>query len=239
MGVAAALLDLKPLTSLTDAIQQRDRLDETLIRQLATPHDCGLHLLAAPADAIEAAFVTDDLMARILTLARRAYDYVLVDTFPMLDQVMVAVLDLSDRAYLVLDGIVPTVLGAVQLIKLLDNLGFPRERQRVVLNRYTGAADNLKPADVALRLGRDIDHVIPQQKKLAIAANLGKPYVLGASRWWGFGKAIRRLVDDIEAIQPLARSARASLKDRAPEPDADNPGANGAPRSQGVTPYEP
>jgi pilus assembly protein CpaE len=236
MGVAAALLDLKPPTSLTDAVQQRDRLDETLIRQLATPHESGLHLLAAPADAIEAAYVTDDIMARILTLARRSYDYVIVDTFPMLDQVMVAVLDLSDRAYLVLDGIVPTVLGAVQLTRLLDNLGFPRERQRVVLNRYTGAADNLKPGDVALRLGRDIDHIIPNQKKLAIAANLGKPFALAASRWWGFGKAMRLLVEDMEAIRPLSRAARATMQSTGPAAPSENgPTSNGAPRSEGVT----
>ena len=47
---ARRLLDLRPETSLTDAVRERDRLDETLIRRLATPHECGLHLLAAPAD---------------------------------------------------------------------------------------------------------------------------------------------------------------------------------------------
>src|SRR5205807_2474177 len=133
--------------------------DETLVRQLATPHPSGLHLLPAPASAVEAAEIDDQVMARILTLARRAYDYVFVDTFPMLDQVMMAVLDLSDRAYIVLESVVPTVLGVANLVQLLDSLGLPRERQRVILNRYTGSSDNLKPDDVAHRLGRDVDYV--------------------------------------------------------------------------------
>ena len=30
----------------------------------------------------------------------------------------------------------------------------------MVLNRYTGGADNLKPVDVAVRLGRDIDSIV-------------------------------------------------------------------------------
>jgi pilus assembly protein CpaE len=222
MGVCAALLDLKPSMSLTDAVEQRDRLDETLIRQLAVTHDTGLHLLAAPADAVEAANMDDATMSRILSLARRAYDFVIVDTFPMLDQVMMAVLDLSDRAYVVLESVVPTVLGAAKLIKLLDSLGFPRERQRIILNRYTGSADNLKPTDVALRLGRDVDHIVPNQRKLSIAANIGKPYILSATRFWGFGRALRELASEIETIRPLDRVAREAASEPAEEPRNEN-----------------
>ena len=116
MGVCASLLDLTPTTSLSDVVREKDRLDETLIRQLAMPHSSGLHLLAAPADAVEAADIDDEVISRILTLARHTYDFVMVDTFPMLDRAIVAVLDLSDRAYVVLENVVPTVLGAVKLV---------------------------------------------------------------------------------------------------------------------------
>src|SRR5580658_3804908 len=96
MGVCAAMLDLSPTLSLTDAARERDRLDDLLIRQLATPHSSGLHLLAAPADAVEGAEVNDDLISRVLTLSRRAYDYVVVDTFPIFDSVVMSVVDSSD-----------------------------------------------------------------------------------------------------------------------------------------------
>ena len=65
MGVCASLLDLTPATSLTDVVREKDRLDETLIRQLAVPHKSGLHLLAAPADAVEAGDIDDEVMSRI------------------------------------------------------------------------------------------------------------------------------------------------------------------------------
>ena len=90
------------------------------------PHSSGLHLLAAPADAVEAADIDDEVLSRILTLARRTYDFVLVDTFPMLDRAIVAVLDLSDRAYVVLENVVPTLLGAVKLVEVLRGLGLPQ-----------------------------------------------------------------------------------------------------------------
>jgi pilus assembly protein CpaE len=200
MGVCASLLDLTPTTSLSDVVREKDRLDETLIRQLALPHSSGLHLLAAPADAVEAADIDDEVMSRILTLARHTYDFVLVDTFPMLDRAIVAVLDLSDRAYVVLENVVPTLLGAVKLVEVLRGLGLTKERQRIVLNRYTTLPGCVKPADVAGRLGHAVDHVIPFDKRLVIAANTGEPYVLRPSRFFGCGRQLRRLVDDIDAM---------------------------------------
>jgi pilus assembly protein CpaE len=213
MGVCATTLDLRPQTTLFDTVREWDRLDETLLRQLATPHACGLHLLAAPADAEEAAQIDDGVMSRVLTLARRAYDYVVVDTFPLLDRVVLAVLDLSDRAYIVLESVVPTVLGAVKLIALFDRLGFSPKRQRIILNRYDSGLGNLNPRDVANRLGRSVDFVLPYQKKLIAAANLGRPYVLQASRYWGFGKALGAILDDLAGVKTAARPARADRRD--------------------------
>ena len=153
MGVCASMLDLRPPATVTDAVRQHDRLDETLLRQVATVHSSGLHLLAAPSGAVEAAEIDDESVIRLLTLARRAYDFVVVDTFPMIDRVMLAVLDLSDRAYVVVENVVPTLLGAIKFVELLDGLGVDRARQRVVLNRFTSLPGSLPAADVAAATG--------------------------------------------------------------------------------------
>jgi pilus assembly protein CpaE len=141
-------------------------------------------------------------MARIVTLARRSYDFVVVDSFPLVDRIMMAVLDLSDRVYVVVEAMVPTVLGGVKLCQLLDSLGIPRDRQRVVLNRYARFAGNLRPADVAERLGRDIDYVVPFAKKQLAATNLGRPLILQVGRWFSsFGKVMHQMVDDIAVMR--------------------------------------
>jgi pilus assembly protein CpaE len=197
MGVCAALLDLEPALTLTDAARERDRLDEMLIRQLATPHSSGLHLLAAPPDAMVAAEVDDDLISRVPTLSRRAYDYVIVDTFPMFDGVAMAVVDSCDQAYVVLENVVPTLLGIAKLLTLLDAVGFPRNRQRIVINRYVRHSGCLKPSDVALRLGRDVDHVVPYSRGLIAAANLGRPYV---GRGWALSRCATRLNEIVDEV---------------------------------------
>ncbi len=196
LGVGAAMLDITPETTIVDAVEERSRLDETLIRELACKHHSGLDLLAAPANAVEAARVDEELISSVLTLARRSYEYVVVDTFPMLDSVMMAVLDLTDQAFLVTESVVPTLRGAASLIETLNELGIPEQRRQIVLNRYSNFAGNLKPIDVAQHLGQDLAHVVPYQKKLLVAANVGEPFVLQVGRLSDFGRALHRLIDD-------------------------------------------
>ena len=224
MGVAAALLDVQPESTLSDAAAERDRLDMTMVRQMATQTPFGVHLLAAPPDAVEAMDVDDTLMSRTITLARRAYDFVIVDTFPMFDRVVVATLDLSDRAYVVMENVVPTLLGAVKLLDVLERIGFPAERQKLIVNRMQRIAGSLALPDIAVRIGRPIDHVLPFDKQVIAAANCGEP--IGArSLSFGFGRflrPLRALVDDIDSLdrRTLAgteRPADAAVSEEAEE----------------------
>ena len=65
---------------------------------------------AAPANAIDAAAVDEGIMSRVIAVAA-GYDFVVVDTFPLLDSVTLAILDMSDLAFVVLNDSAPTVNG--------------------------------------------------------------------------------------------------------------------------------
>lgn len=198
MGVAASLLNLRPTATLADVAVERDRLDEVLLRQLATAHDSGLHVLPAPNDAIAAMEVDDTLLARVITLARRTYDYVVIDTFPMFDSVVVAALDLSDRAFVVVENVVPTLLGAVSLLEVLERIGFPQERQSIIINRQQRIAGGLSLPDVADRFGRPIDFVLPFEKRVMVAANSGEPIAQHGGRLSGFCRVLQQVVSAVE-----------------------------------------
>ena len=216
MGVCASMLDLEPTTTLTDAARQKDRLDERLIREMTVSHSTGLHLLACPNDAIEASEIDDEIISRVVQLARRSYDLVLVDTFPMVDRVMTAILDLTDVIYIVTESTVPIIRCTAKALQLLDQLGIPAARRRTILNRYSSFPGNLKPADVATRCGCAMDYVIPYEKKLLLAANIGRPLILDVGRFSTFGRAIRPLIAEVgqrrsalteEILLPQPRSA--------------------------------
>lgn len=235
LGVLNSLLNVKPESDLLDAFRQKDRLDTTLLRSLATQHDSGLHLLAAPAHAGDAAAINDEFLAFVLTLARRTYRYVVVDTFPLLDSLVIAALDFSDTVLIVTEGVVPTVLGTTRYLELLSGLGYAPRKQRIILNRYTRFSGNLSPDDIAKRIDRDIDYVVPYVRQSLDAVNLGEPLILkhrqaGNPIWrtlkrlvphgmqWARGFSLAReqefvrevsnIVDDIRTTQSKPEQAR-------------------------------
>ena len=208
-GVAADLLGLSPSATLADAGRQLERLDGQLLSGLVETHPCGIDLLSAPADAIEAAAVDEQVMSRVITVARRSYDFVVVDTFPLLDSVTLAILDMSDRAFVVLNNSAPTINGTAELLRVLDRLGVERTRAQVVLNN-THPGRGIDPTDVATRLDRTIEHVVPYYGRVLAAANAGAPPMTGLRRLGRWGRALRTL-----ASAAAASPASGSLDGRA------------------------
>ncbi len=218
LGICALMLDVAPKTTIVDAVREKTRLDETMLRQLAVRHASGLHVLAAPVNAMDASEVDEESVYRILNLARRAFPFVLVDTFPMLDSTVMAVLDVTDLGFVVMQGTAPSVVGSARLLPVLKGLGFAEERQRLVLNQnYRNFSGNLKPGDIARRLSRELDYIFPYQKGLLVAANAGEPFVLHTHRYFGFGREMDHLVDDIVAQREVRKQAP-SAADAPPAP---------------------
>ena len=183
MGVCAAQLNLQPRTTIVDAWRERDRLDELLLRELTTAHSSGLDLLAAPRAAIDAIDINDAIISRVLMLARRSYDFVIVDTFPLFDRIVMAILDLSDLAYVVVENVVPTMQSVRGFFELLDEVEFPVAKQRLLLNRFTRSGGNPGQSEVETYLERPVNHIVPFDRKVVQAANIGQPFVLNAGRF--------------------------------------------------------
>ena len=95
----------------------------------------------------------DEAISRIVNLARRSFKYVVIDTFPMLDSVLMTILDVTDIAFVVVQGTAPAVAGIARLLPVLEGLGVPASRQRLVLNyNYKAFLGDLQPSDIANRL---------------------------------------------------------------------------------------
>lgn len=208
LGICALMMDLPVTPTMLDAVRARERLDEALLRELTLQHASGLHLMAAPVDAVQATEIDDAGFARILNLARRSFDYVVVDTFPLIDRLVISALDVSDLVYLLTQGTVPNIVGLARFLPVIDGLGVPRERQRIVLNlNHARTVGALTATDAERRLERPVNWELPYTKGLLSALNKGNPYVLDSPRWYGFTKRIAKIADEVEAI----RAATASI----------------------------
>lgn len=219
MGVCAAHLDIEPQTTITDAWNQKDRLDPQLFKQLTAVHESGLHLLSAPSNAIEAAEIDDAFISRLLLLARRTYDFVIVDTFPLFDRTIMAILDLSDVSFVVTDNSIPTLKSVRGFFQLLSDVGYPEDRWRVLVNRYTTKSGSPSLPDVENYLGRSVDHMIPLDGRVAQSANLGQPLMMSSIRWNKAARQITAIVDSVEAM-----SDQEVIRDEASSSDSTSNG---------------
>jgi hypothetical protein len=87
----------------------------------------------------------------------------------------------------------------------------------ILNNNFEKAPGTLSIQDVEGRLDRAVDHELPYQRKLITALNTGQPYVLHATQMFGFGKAIKGVVDDLVNADLGPQPERNGTPEEAPE----------------------
>jgi pilus assembly protein CpaE len=163
IGTCAMLLDLKPTTSIVDAIRERDRLDKTLLRHLTLRHGSGLRLLARPSTRSRGRGGRRG-DRRIINMARRSFKYVVVDTLSDAGQ---RADDDSRREPTPLRrgaGWRPAVAGVARLLPVLEGLGFLSPGSAGAELQLQAVSRQPQPATSRNRLQRTIDYVVPYER---------------------------------------------------------------------------
>ena len=176
-GDAASFLGLEAKYSMVDFVRNRARLDESLITSLVTPHSTNLSLLAAPTEAHEAEEVKADDVTEILHQLGQKFERTVVDLPHTFDPVTIAALDMADDILLVLTLDIPGIRSTKRALKVFDNLGYPREKTRVVVNRWSKNID-VELQKVENHLGEQLIGFVPNDyRKVMDSINLGRPLV--------------------------------------------------------------
>jgi Flp pilus assembly CpaE family ATPase len=177
-GNAATFLGLKAQRDVADLVREPQG-GAALSACLTEEPVSGLHVLAAPRDPVKGDRIIPDDLTRVLVELRRRFDWVVVDTPPVLDLLTIAVLDLADRIFIVTEATTPTVLGTASLLNVLTDERLDDDRIRIVLNQFNGFEGNLSEQAVVDCLGREVDHVVPYDRTFVTAATRGRPVVMG------------------------------------------------------------
>jgi len=78
LGAAALDLGITTQFSTANALQDSSRLDSNFLTKLLSKHSSGLSVLSAP-DNYTPVHASDEAVARLLTVARQDFDYVVID----------------------------------------------------------------------------------------------------------------------------------------------------------------
>ena len=155
-----------------------DRVSETDLEQVVWRDPSGIDILLAPPRIEMAEMVTVRDMEKTLSLLKRVYNVVVIDTPTVVTDMVLAYFDASD----VIIGLVTADWTAVRNSRLMaqtfDAIGYPMERVCYVLNR-AGAPGGIDPRVVVEQLGRIPDFTLPSDGRLVVDANnQGVPFVL-------------------------------------------------------------
>ncbi|HEY9403292.1 MAG TPA: AAA family ATPase [Pyrinomonadaceae bacterium] len=176
-GDLSLFLGLEPKFSIADLVENRARIDDSLLKSYVVPHSPNLSLLAAPREADLADDIEPEHIFEVLELLRERYDYVVIDPQHTFDSITLSALDQADEVVLVLTLDIPAIRSTQRALALFDRLGYPRHKIRIVVNRWSKQID-LDLRQVERFLGERVTGYVQSDYNTAVnSINLGEPLV--------------------------------------------------------------
>jgi pilus assembly protein CpaE len=170
-GDVAIMLQLMPERGLREAAELEDDLDEQALAGFLTPAG-ELKILAAPNHPVHAEEVTAETVVRVLKLLRTMFRWVVIDGPPSFTEQMLAAIEYVDTVVVVSSLDVPSIKNLRLSVDTLKELGLPRDRMKLVLNRADSKV-GLTVREVEKSLGTRIDVTIPSSREVPYAVNQG------------------------------------------------------------------
>jgi pilus assembly protein CpaE len=176
-GDVAIMLQLVPERSMVDAVPMAGRLDELGLRSLLTTFSPGVDALLAPAGPADGERVNRELVSEMLKVARKSFDFIVVDTPPFFSDQVLAALDISDFYILLATPDIPSLKNLRLTLDMFDLLEYSKLERIVVLNR-ADARVGLTPSDIERVVRSPIQGHVPSTRDVPVSINRGVPLMV-------------------------------------------------------------
>jgi pilus assembly protein CpaE len=181
-GDAAVMLKLTPHHTIVDAVEAIDRMDNSLLESLLVTHEpSGLRVLPAPLEPAFADQVGAAEMIAIVERLRTFCSYIVVDTPAYFNDVVLGLVEISDRIVLVAGMDIPNIKNVKIGLQTLRLLNTPMEKLLLVLNRSNSKV-KLDIGEVERTLQAKADALVPSDVLIPQSVNKGVPVVLHAPK---------------------------------------------------------
>ncbi len=209
-GTIGFYLKLSHNYSLVDALQHAEHLDPTLWNSLAVNHG-GLDILPSPA-APYAEAIDGGRLRVLIDHARQLYEWVILDLPTIFSQTSLMAVAECERAFLVSTSELPSLHLTRKAMTMIDQLGFPKERFQVLVNRVE-KRDDIGTANLEKLFNCPVHASFPNDYfSLHRVVTLGQP--LGTEG--ELGKAIERLAGRLCGVVSDGKKAGPGIREMRP-----------------------
>ena len=198
-NAALHLSDIKPSMTLADLCGQISRLDADLLEAslIRVAPNCGV--LAGSSDLTLASDIQPEQLEAILQLARKKYDFVLLDLGRQISALTIRALDHAYRIYPILQQSLICLRDGKYLLDMFRSLGYAKEKIEIIINRH-GSAEAVSIADMDRMLGQNCERLIPNNFEIANASiNQGVP-ILKIARGSNIGKSLAEFSNQLTNV---------------------------------------
>jgi pilus assembly protein CpaE len=179
-GDVAVFLNVQGKNTILDLAPRVDELDPDVVEDVMIKHaGTGMHVLAAPSRPEQAENIKAEQISDLLGYLRQLYAYVVVDTSSYLNDVTLAVLDVSDVVVLIATQDIPSIKDGRLFLDLLTTLGISPGKVAFVMNRFDKRISGITPEKVGENLKQEVIAVIPLDERIVIpSVNRGVPFMI-------------------------------------------------------------
>ncbi len=185
-------------------VAEMDQFDHEMVPTILASHESGLKLLIAPANPGEAEAIASQTMVNLLTVLRRDFEYVIVDTSTGLDEILLGVIQTADKLLIVLTPVMTAIKDAKILLNELASFE-ATEKAMIVINQVDKNV-RITPDQIANYLKVQVSAQIPADPTVNEAINQSIPLVTLDPRR---APSVRPLMDMVQSIRDTFEASQA------------------------------
>ena len=178
-GDVAVFINEQGKNTILDLATRVNELEPDIVEGVMIQHAAsGVHVLAAPSRPEYAEQINSDQFSQLIDYLRQLYAYVVIDTTPTLNDIILTAIDKSDVIVLVTTQDIPSIKNTRLFLDLLQTMGVERERVVFTMNRYDKRIA-ITPERVGDNLKQPVVAVVPLDERIVVpAVNRGVPFIL-------------------------------------------------------------
>ena len=185
-----------------------DRISESDLGDVLWRGPAEVDILLAPPRIEMAEMVLIRDVEKTLSLMRRLYDLVIVDTGVGLDELTLALLDQADTILEIVTFDATTIRNTIAMAETFQKIGYPASKVKYLVNRADSNA-GIDPGDLRAALGRDPEFKIRSDGPIVgPASNQGAPFVT-AEPGAGVSRDLVEVAQKLFGASPGTRAAGA------------------------------
>lgn len=180
-GDAGLMLDVEPRYTVVELAQAVETLERGQFKEALARHESGLELLPAPPSIDEWGEVSADQMHALITFASRLFDYVILDTPGVFNDLVDMAVATAQRIVVMSTLDTASVRNTVRVLEALEAARMPKETLFLTLN-HVNRLTVLDRSSLARTLGHPVAVEIPYERQIQSMAAAGQPVVLSHPR---------------------------------------------------------